>query len=151
MNEFKVTGGAQIGRAHASWPFASLTVSGNKLQINASIIGKLVFAPGDIVSITPDSSRLSIGKGIRINHRVEKYSENVVFTSFESASAVISRIEQTGFLSNTFPLNLLEREEISAAQSSGVFPIKVPAAIAIIVMWNLCLLPGIVDIYAKVI
>src|SRR3954463_6143974 len=100
MNELKVIGGAHIGKLRATWPFVSLTVDSHKLQLNASIIGNFVFAPGDIISIGPDSSGLSIGKGIRIYHRVEKYNQKIVFTSFENPMALINRIEQTGFLNN---------------------------------------------------
>ncbi|WP_295801468.1 hypothetical protein [Mucilaginibacter sp.] len=143
MNEFKVTGSALIGRNRTGWPFASLTVSSNKLQLNASLFGNFVFAPGDVFSIVPDNSGLLIGKGIRIYHRVGGYNQKIVFISLENPLALINRIEQAGFLSNKTPMYTSEKEEIIATQTSGAFPVKIPATIVIVIIWNLCLIPGI--------
>ena len=41
----------QGGMANATWPFATLTVNKNELQLKASIIGNLVFKPSDIIAI----------------------------------------------------------------------------------------------------
>ena len=41
MNDIEETGGAKIGLAQATWPFATLTVNKNLLRINASILGNL--------------------------------------------------------------------------------------------------------------
>ncbi|MCD0471932.1 hypothetical protein [Flavobacterium sp. JAS] len=49
MNErFTLTGGARIGRANASYPFAKLDVDKNVLKIDASIVGNLIFQAKDI-------------------------------------------------------------------------------------------------------
>lgn len=39
MDEIKETGGARIGMANATWPFATLTITRDTLELNASIIG----------------------------------------------------------------------------------------------------------------
>jgi len=43
MNQFQLTGGARIGMLHASWPFATLTVTNERLDLNASLIGTYSF------------------------------------------------------------------------------------------------------------
>src|SRR5476651_1100977 len=75
MYEVKETGGAKIGMAHTSKPFAVLTVNKNKLELNASVIGNLAFRPADVVSMTPSSQ--AFGKGIQIRHSVSNYPENI--------------------------------------------------------------------------
>lgn len=77
MTEVKETGGARIGKANATWPFATLTVNREKLQLNATILGHLVFKPTDIISIVPYSGFMS--SGIKINHKVSNYKTNIVF------------------------------------------------------------------------
>ncbi|OPH00359.1 hypothetical protein B2I21_00360, partial [Chryseobacterium mucoviscidosis] len=76
---FSLTGGARIGRANATYPFANLHVEENTLKINASLVGNLIFQPQDIISIKPYSSVPIIGKGIKILHRVDNYNQHVVF------------------------------------------------------------------------
>ncbi|MDB5086074.1 MAG: hypothetical protein JWR09_68 [Mucilaginibacter sp.] len=146
MNDIEETGGAKIGLAHATWPFAKLTVNKNVLQLNASVIGNLYFRPSDIISIEP-SSFLS-GAGIRINHRVEKYSSKVIFLT-SGSSDLISRIESTGFLHNTDALPVDVEAEITKYQLGGSFPIKWSAAIAFIVIWNLLFLADQLGYFGK--
>ncbi len=146
MNDVEETGGAKIGLAHATWPFAKLTVNRNVLQLNASVIGNLYFRPSDIISIEP-SSFLS-GAGIKINHRVEKYSSKVIFLT-SGSSDLISRIESTGFLHNTDALPADVETEIAKYQLGGSFPIKWSAAIAFIVIWNLLFLADQLEYFGK--
>jgi hypothetical protein len=88
---------------NATWPFAVLKVSKDRLQLNATILGKLVFKADDIISIEPFGSIPIIGRGIKINHRVNKYNKKVIFWSFENPKTLIDKIKQTGFLSNEKP------------------------------------------------
>jgi len=140
MTEVKATGGATIGRANATWPFATLTVTRDKLQLNASIIGKLIFRSDDIISLEPYSFFMS--SGLKINHKVPKYKNHVVFWSFSSPTNLIQKIEQTGFLTNTDPIEKELDQQIAEAQSTGGFPIKTSSAIALVVIWNLFFLIG---------
>lgn len=137
MDDIVETGGAKIGMARATWPFAKLTVNKNVLQLNASVIGNLYFRPSDIISIEPSSFLSS--NGIKINHRVEKYSANVIFLT-SGGSELINRIEAIGFLHNTDPLPWDVEAEITKYQSGGRFPFKWPAAIAFVVIWNILFL-----------
>jgi hypothetical protein len=147
MEEIKETGGAEIGMGRATWPFARLTVNRDKLQLNASIIGNLLFRPSDIVSIEPYSVMFS--KGIRIVHRVNNYSNNVIFLTLGDPVLLIRKIGQTGFLNNTSPLSPENEALILAAQSTSGFPVRTPAAIIIAIIWNVLILGDIVNGFRK--
>ena len=140
MNELKLTGGARIGMANATWPFATLKVSRNKLELNASIVGNLVFQPSNIKSIEPYTQIPLIGQGIKINHNVDLYKEKVIFWTFINPESVISQIKQTGFLSNHQELTSNSILEIQERQKSGGFPIKKSIGIIAVVIWNLLFL-----------
>lgn len=75
---------------------AKLTCDENLLEINR--LGKnFVFTNDDIISIDPSFSNSKVG--IRINHKVEKYSEVLIFTpSDEKSEDIINEIIATGFL-----------------------------------------------------
>lgn len=146
MYDIEETGGAKIGFARVTWPFAQLKVNKNVLQLNASVIGNLYFRPSDIISI--ESLSLLSGLGIKINHRVEKYSTNVMFLT-TGASALISSIEATGFLQNTGALPADVEAEIEQYQSKGSFPFKWSAAIAFAVIWNLLFLADQMGYFGK--
>jgi hypothetical protein len=138
MIEVKEIGGARIGMANATWPFATLTVNREKLQLNASMLGNLVFKPTDIISIVPCSGVIS--SGLKINHKVPKYKDDVVFWTFGNPNEIIKQIEQTGFFANTSPISADLDKSITKAQSQGGFPLKITAAIAIGVIWNVLFL-----------
>ncbi|UZT97381.1 hypothetical protein ODZ84_19675 [Chryseobacterium fluminis] len=94
---FKITGGARIGRANATYPFADLYVDENILKINASLIGNLIFQPQDIITIKAYSSLALVGQGIKIVHKVESYHENIIFWTMKNPKSVINEIQNTGF------------------------------------------------------
>jgi hypothetical protein len=137
MYEIEETGGANIGFGRATWPFAKLLVNKNELRLNASIIGNLYFRPSDIISIEPSS--LFSGAGIKINHRVNGYSQKVIFLTSGSRD-LIKRIEDTGFLKNAGTIPAEVETEIVKYQSSGSFPMKWSAVIIFVVIWNLLFL-----------
>jgi hypothetical protein len=147
MTEVKETGGARIGMVNATWPFAKLTVTKDKLQLNATIIGNLIFKPGDIVSIEPYSRFMS--KGIKITYNVPKYKNHVVFWTFGSASSLINKIEDTGFLTNTDPIETELDQHITASQKSGGFPLKLSAGIAIIAIWNILFIMDFQNVFGE--
>ncbi len=137
MDEIKETGGARIGMANATWPLATLTVNAAKLELNASIVGNLTFKPSDVTSITPYVIIPFLGQGIQIHHTIAAYNAKVIFWTMGSPEALIARIAQTGFLNNTSSTPGAHDAEIAMAQSGGGFPMKKPAAITIVVIWNL--------------
>lgn len=135
MKTFTLTGGARIGRANATYPFANLYVDENTLKINASLVGNLIFQPQDIISIKPYSSFPLIGKGIKILHKVDNYNQHVVFWTMTDPEFVISEIKKTGFLEKT---NLPSEKDLTIVQQQkqGGFPLKPLVKIVFTVVWN---------------
>lgn len=138
MKELIEKGGARIGFANATWPFATLKVSKDKLELNASVIGNLVFRPEDIISIVPQAGFL--GRGLKIIHRVPKYKDTVIFWTVSNPVLVKKRIDETGFLANDSPLPTATETEIVNSQSKDGFPIKLPAIVIFGIVWNVLLL-----------
>ena len=138
MTQLNLTGGARIGMANATWPFASLKVTKERLDLNATIVGNLVFRPEDLISIEPYYMMPIIGQGIKINHRVPKYKDKVVFWTFKNPKEVIRQIQQTGFLDNSSSeITPQDSEIIAERQKQGGFPIKTPFAVGVVVLWNI--------------
>lgn len=150
MNEkFTLTGGARIGMANASFPFADLYVDKEILKVNASIVGNLVFQPKDIISIKPYTSIPIIGNGIKINHRIENYNSEVIFWTFKNPNSVIREIEKTGFLKNINSEISAEDLEIIKKQNEGGFPVKKSVAIFFVIAWNLLFLSDVIPFFLK--
>jgi len=147
MDKYESTGGARIGMANASFPFAKLKVTNNKLELNVSMIGNLVFSPADIVSIEPYQQIPIIGRGVKINHSVSNYKEKVIFWTFGNPKEVIDEIRKTGFLDNLNSKNLVVDNEILEKQKQGGFPIKKSFAIGAVVLWNLLILIDFVKFF----
>ncbi len=136
MIELKKTGGARIGIMNATWPFATLKVNKNQLQLNATILGNLVFAPQDVVSIEPYGLIPVIGRGLKINHRVKAYNSKVIFWTLGSPEKLLHDIDETGFLNNSAPIQEQLQQEVQVAQNNSGFPIKTRAAVLIVIIWN---------------
>jgi len=145
MTVINLTGGARIGMANATWPFASLKVSKNRLDLNTGIVGNLSFKPADIISIEPYSGFMS--SGLKINHKVAKYKDNVIFWTFKNPNEVISQIQQIGFLDNMSNGDTEIENEIIERQKQGGFPVKISFAIAVIVIWNILFLIDFLDFF----
>lgn len=138
MTQLNLTGGARIGMANATWPFASLKVSRDRLDLNATIVGNLVFKPGDIISIEPYYMIPIIGQGIKINHRIPKYNEKVIFWTFKNPNEVINQIKQTGFFDTLLTSERQnDSENIAERQKQGGFPVKLPFIIGLVAIWNI--------------
>lgn len=149
MNEkFTLTGGARVGMANASFPFADLYADKNVLKINASILGNFVFQPKDIIELKPHRSLPIIGNGVKVIHRVEKYNAEIIFWTLKDPKLVINEIQKTGFLENTENnLTDADLEIIRSRQNQGGFPIKKPVVVAFIIVWNLLLLSAFIPIF----
>lgn len=145
MDEFKNTGGAKIGILKSSWPFATLTVTRNKLELNVSLIGKFVFLPGDITAITPNRKGYKMGVGIKIYHKIPQYKDEIIFWSAKKPHELVDLVMATGFLNNTVPTFGAQAEaEVRALQSQGGFALKKNVAICLVVLWNIFLIPGFI-------
>lgn len=141
MDEFKWTGGARIGNTNTTWPFAKLLVTNELLEIQASIVGHLVFRPQDIISVEVHQSFPLIGHGVKINHKVSNYNENVIFWTMADPEIVINQIRKTGFLDKPpIDAGIEDSEVLLERQKSGAFPIRKPIAIGLVVLWNLLIM-----------
>lgn len=136
MEEVFERGGVRIGRLHATWPFCDIRVDKNLLQLNASIIGKLVFRPGDIEEIKVVDGFFK-GKGIRIVHRVPGYKSNILFQvrSTKNPYELLERIKSTGFLGNHHPIPMEDEFIAEDHQRTGMFSMKPAFAIGVIAAW----------------
>jgi hypothetical protein len=135
---YTLTGGARIGSANSTYPFADLYVDREVLTINASIVGNLIFQSKDIISLQPESN------GIKINHSVKNYNAKVIFWTFKSPALVIEEIERTGFLENKSTPQNYNVNDILKKQNEGSFPMKKAVAIIYGVVWNLLFLYDII-------
>ncbi len=144
MTEINFTGGARIGMANASFPFATLKVRKNSLVLNAGIIGNLSFKPTDIISIEPYSGFMS--SGLKIKHKVPRYKEKVIFWTFKNPNEIIRQIQQIGFLDNIPKSNTEIENEINERQKQGEFPFKISFAIGVIAIWSILYL---IDFFNK--
>ncbi len=135
MNELKITGGARIGFANATWPLVTLTANAQAITINGGLVGNCTFLPSDVVSIQPYSGFGS--SGLEINHIVKGYSKTIVFWTAGNVNKLIDRIEDTGFFDAKIEaLDAAEVALIRERQQQGSFPVKWGFAIALIVFWN---------------
>ena len=121
MEKLKITGGARIGGVNATWPLATLIVEEDKLELNASLLGNLVFSPEDVISLELNSSVFS--NGLVIKHKIGEYSKKVLFWNIGSSEKLISRIKQTGFLDKG-SINPSVLAEIRRKQEQGGYPFK---------------------------
>jgi hypothetical protein len=136
MIQLKYIGGARIGIVHATWPFASLTITKEKIELNATILGKFTFLSDDIISIEPYSEFFS--RGLKIIHKVPKYNKKIIFWTFQNPGTIIDEIENIGFYDIDKPsMGEYEKDQITVKQKQGGFPLKIPFTIAIIVIWNI--------------
>ncbi|MAP54952.1 MAG: hypothetical protein CL605_08635 [Altibacter sp.] len=147
MNEFKLTGGARVGNANATFPFATLKVSKDRMEINASIISHLTFKPSDVISIEPYTMVPIIGQGIKINHKVSTYQDHVIFWTFKDPNSVFLQIQETGFLSNeNSSIEQIDRM-IKDKQAQGGNPIKKSFAVGAVISWNILFLMDILRFF----
>lgn len=147
MSELQITGGARIGRANATFPFATLKVNKHRLDLNASILGNLTFQSSDIISIEPYTLIPILGQGVKINHNVPTYKDHVIFWTFKDPVSVVRQIQETGFLNMENVSNQNIDRTIIEKQSKGGFPIKKSFAIGAIVVWNLLFLYDIIPFF----
>jgi hypothetical protein len=124
-------------------------VTKEPLEINASIVGNLVFKATDFVSIEPYTTLPLVGQGIKINHNVSTYKEWVIFETFKDPKSVMDQIYETGFFNQTSETVTAIDRSIRASQAQGGFPVKRSVTIVAIVLWNLLFLSDIIPFVLK--
>jgi hypothetical protein len=129
---FNKTGGARIGWMNASWPLARLSATQDKLTVKALVLGEYTFTPEQVSAVERYVVIPVLGWGIRVQHCVPDYPQQIIFWSLGSPDDVIAGIQNAGFIptgsSSTNPVH------------QGI-PIKWSAIIAAIVIWNALFIP----------
>jgi hypothetical protein len=122
---FTVVGGSQVGWVSASWPFAKLSVSKERLVL--STLGTYSFEPQQVAALEPHGVIPIIGRGIRIVHSRTDFPSKIVFWCFGSPDSLITRIKQLGFM----PKGTLA----SVPQNRGI-PYRILGIVVVIALWN---------------
>jgi len=125
-SSLKYIGGARIGWVNATWPFAILTVTKDKLILNATLIGKYSFSPSEIISL--EKYRFFLSWGIKIYHNVSNYPKNIVFWYFGKSQRLIDEIAKVGFIASA---------EVKSGHIKHGIPVRWQALVIITVLWNM--------------
>ena len=98
MQILKKIGGVRIGSVNASWPFATLKVEKEKMELKVLLLGKFIFLPKNIVSIEKYGRLPFFGWGIKINHNLKFNEKDIVFWTLGNPKNLIHKIEKIGFI-----------------------------------------------------
>lgn len=91
-------GGARIGFMNATWPFAALKLTPERLVLEVVLLGTYVFAPDQVTSVEPYGWLPLAGKGVRIGHCVQGYPEKIVFWYLcINPQHIVDRIKELGY------------------------------------------------------
>lgn len=124
-HDFTVIGGSQIGWVSASWPFAKLAVSKEKLTL--SCLGTYAFQPDQIAALEPHGAIPFFGRGMRIVHVRADYPAKMVFWYWGSPEKLIARIRGVGFS---------PAGTVAAMPLRDGIPVRWAAILVIIAIWN---------------
>lgn len=117
-------GGARISWVDASWPFARLSASSDRLALDVAMLGSYEFQPDHVVSLDIHGW---LRRGIRIQHVRSDYPKHIVFWQFGSGEKLLQDIRATGFMPRAQP-------QLTAA-ASGI-PFRWSAIFVSIAIWN---------------
>jgi hypothetical protein len=90
-------GGARVGWLKATWPFATLMVQRNKIELNVALIGKYSFSQDQVISIEKYTILRKLSWGIKIIHTRSEYPKLILFRSSSDLDSIINRIREIGF------------------------------------------------------
>jgi hypothetical protein len=124
MEKVSFKGGSRIGWVNASFPFATLECSRERITLIS--FGKYEFLPDEVVSFDTYGSIPVVANGLRIHHNRLDYPEKVVFWCMGSRAKVTNALQQTGFKPSG---QVVERPK-------GI-PIRWMAIIGFVLIWNL--------------
>jgi hypothetical protein len=125
--ELTVTGGAQIGWVHASWPFARLSVSPRSLVVSGGLIGSYRFTPEQVAALEPYGSIPILYRGVRVVHSNPDYPSKIVFWCFQNPARLIERIRQVRFI---------PRASAATVQTRKGMPMRWSFILVLVVVWN---------------
>lgn len=107
-------------------PMDRLIIYEDYLELNATLTGNFVFKPGDIISIKPTDTFLSIlgFNAFRIFHKVNNYPEEIGFLTLKKNNDIYSAIEKSGLLNKDNNYQTPYSREIEEKQKAGAYPLK---------------------------
>ncbi|MFZ6718574.1 hypothetical protein [Undibacterium sp. Ji49W] len=123
MQDKSFTGGSRIGWVNASWPFAKLNISRQKVVLTT--FGKYEFSSDQVVSFEPYGVIPVIASGIRINHNRPDYPDTIIFWCLGRRDTVLNSFAQCGF----------QACGKASARSQGM-PMRWSVLIAMLLIWN---------------
>lgn len=127
-------GGGSAGWVNASWPFARLHATADRLSLEIATIGTYVFSTGQVTALEPYGWIPILYRGLRIVHTRDDYPRKLVFWCFGPPSRLIESIRGVGFR---------EAGDPSAVPRSSGIPWRWSAIATVLVVWNgLFLLDG---------
>ncbi len=104
-----ITGGVWIDALSATYPFATLTISPQKLELRVKIgfLGRLcnlpegnllIFRHDETTEITEKSFIPIIATGIQIHHKIKGYPDTIIFWQLSSSNTdLIQKLKSAGF------------------------------------------------------
>ena len=107
-----------------------MIVQKNKIDLNATLIGKYSFTQEQIISIKKYTTIPILGWGIQIIHNISEYPKKIIFWSFSNPESIIIKIQETGFLPSADPSKI--------PPNIGI-PVKWQAIVLIVALWNILL------------
>ncbi len=126
-------GGSRIGWVNASYPFARLTCTRERLVLSS--LGAHEFTPDQVVSLSAFVGTVPmLAKGVAIEHNRLDYPARMVFWSMGDAEHVLERIRGTGFVPRGQPVE----------RPRGM-PFRWGFVIGVVLLWNLLLIGHVRD------
>ena len=125
MSEVSFICGARVGWIRASWPFAKLTASHDRLILTS--LGTYEFAPEQVEAIERYGYIPILAWGLRIRHNRADYPKSVIFWCMGSRDRVLTEIKQTGFTPKGQSSNTRPR----------AFPIRWTVVVGVVIVWTL--------------
>jgi hypothetical protein len=124
---FTTTGGARVGWTNATWPFAQLSATADRLTISIRLLGTYSFTPDQVSAVERYTMIPVLGWGIQIRHCRVDYPQRVIFWCLGSPDTLVRGISNAGFL--------------PAASSSAVtqgrgIAMRWPAILVAVAVWN---------------
>ncbi|MGM0934620.1 MAG: hypothetical protein ACQEWD_14370 [Bacteroidota bacterium] len=100
-SNIKYIGGSRIGSRNLTFPFASLNISKEKLELKNTGFQNLIFYPEDILNIEEVYYFPFIAQGIKIKHNNPGYAKNIIFWSYNDPKKIIQTIQNKELLKDT--------------------------------------------------
>lgn len=95
--EFRQKGGARFGGVNIKMFGATLIVNENELLLKLAFLADIKLPKSSIKRIRKYTVIPFIGWGIKIEHNIPIYGENIIFWSFGRPQKLLKKIAETGF------------------------------------------------------